>query len=275
MIICNADADVLLYKACYGTEYTVYTHPEFGTFRRKKELKDFLKFNVEEDDPSFDAEITPSTVTEPFNNTKIVLDGIITSIRRNTGADRLHIYVSGGGPKLRDSVSYPVKYKDGRAPKPSNFKDANDYLLTKTDDTTSIFVVTQLEVDDALGINQGKNNILATIDKDLDQIPGWHYHIDRQELYQVSEEQGIRFFWEQMLSGDRTDNIIGIDGLGPVKSKKMLEGLTEVGHMEQRVKDNYTGEFEQEAQYMFEANFQLLKILRTPPENYDEYVRRI
>ena len=34
--------------------------------------------------------------------------------------------------------------------------------------------------------------------------------------------QGITFFYQQILMGDSADNIIGLKGIGPAKSKKML-----------------------------------------------------
>ena len=56
---------------------------------------------------------------------------------------------------------------------------------------------------------------MATIDKDLDQIPGWHYDYMKKVHYAVSPEEANDWFWRQVLSGDPTDNIGGACGVGP------------------------------------------------------------
>ena len=38
----------------------------------------------------------------------------------------------------------------------------------------------------------------------------------------VTLPEANEFFWTQVLTGDRTDNIRGIDGLGPVKATKLI-----------------------------------------------------
>ena len=43
----------------------------------------------------------------------------------------------------------------------------------------------------------------------------------------VTDEEGLFNFYQQILTGDRVDNIVGLTGIGPVKSKKLLEGLSE------------------------------------------------
>ena len=79
------------------------------------------------------------------------------------------------------------------------------------------------EADDALGMNQTKDTIICSIDKDLDMIPGNHYNFVKDIHYEVNEDEAIRNFYKQMLTGDRVDNIIGIRGIGPVKASKLLD----------------------------------------------------
>jgi 5'-3' exonuclease len=74
---------------------------------------------------------------------------------------------------------------------------------------------------------------IATIDKDLDQIPGWHYNpgikrkgefIREPRKYFITPEQGLHFFYYQLLIGDHTDNIKGAPGIGPKKAENILTG---------------------------------------------------
>jgi 5'-3' exonuclease len=84
------------------------------------------------------------------------------------------------------------------------------------------------EADDLLRIwaeecrGAGVDFIICSIDKDLLMIPGKHYNIKSGEVSVVTEEMGMRNYYEQLLKGDSTDNIPGIYNLGNVKAKKIL-----------------------------------------------------
>ena len=67
---------------------------------------------------------------------------------------------------------------------------------------------------------------MVSIDKDFNQVAGWHYNFVKKEKYYVSEQEGLRFFYKQILMGDKADNIVGIKGVGPVKADKMLAEAT-------------------------------------------------
>jgi hypothetical protein len=56
---------------------------------------------------------------------------------------------------------------------------------------------------------------LATIDKDLDQVPGPHYGYKEHVFYDVTADEAEDAFWRQVLSGDITDNIQGLVKVGP------------------------------------------------------------
>ncbi len=73
-------------------------------------------------------------------------------------------------------------------------------------------------------------SIIVTLDKDLDLVPGEHYSwaistttwSKPAQFKSISKWEATSNFYSQMLIGDSTDNIFGIAGLGPVKSKKYL-----------------------------------------------------
>jgi len=64
--------------------------------------------------------------------------------------------------------------------------------------------------------------IIITVDKDLDNTPGWHYNFVKKEKYWITEEEGIRNFYKQLLTGDAVDNIKGIKGIGPKRAEHLL-----------------------------------------------------
>lgn len=113
-------------------------------------------------------------------------------------------------------------YKSNRREKPLLFYKLKDYLLEEYSCKTK----PMLEADDVMGIlatiSPGKY-IIASIDKDLKQIPGQHYNWRTGELTEVSLEEADRFFYEQVLTGDPTDGYKGCPGIGPKRAARILD----------------------------------------------------
>ena len=117
------------------------------------------------------------------------------------------------------------------------------------------------EADDLLGIEQTTNylydieSVICTIDKDLDQIAGWHYHpgikrkgewVREPSRYVVSPLEALRFFYYQMLVGDNADGIKGVVGIGPAKATKMLKDIHQEEDLFNVVRDAYSNDAEME-----------------------------
>jgi hypothetical protein len=89
--------------------------------------------------------------------------------------------------------------------------------------------VDRLEADDLMGILTSENKaVCVTIDKDLKQIPGWHYHPeqdDRNPRYNCRETADY-WFHLQWMAGDSTDHYPGIPGIGPAKAEKLVLSQT-------------------------------------------------
>lgn len=89
----------------------------------------------------------------------------------------------------------------------------------------------KLEGDDVLGILATKKQtkevkdtfIICTIDKDLKTIPGHHYSINDDRLFEVTKEEADRWHLIQALMGDLTDGYGGCPGVGPVAAQKILD----------------------------------------------------
>lgn len=131
---------------------------------------------------------------------------------------------------------YP-EYKANRIQaKPFYYNDIREYLL-KVWKAKEIF---DIEADDALGIEQDKTSrhgsIIASIDKDLDMIPGMHFNFLTKDIYETRDPGslelsdkgkiiggGLKWFYAQLLLGDRADNIPGIHNYGPKKVYKLLK----------------------------------------------------
>ena len=70
-------------------------------------------------------------------------------------------------------------------------------------------------------------NIVISVDKDLDCIPGLHYNPRKEFIYEVKEAYAEYFYWKQVIMGDPTDNIPGIPRIGPKTAEAILEGSTD------------------------------------------------
>jgi DNA polymerase-1 len=139
-----------------------------------------------------------------------------------TLADSYSVFLTGERNFRRDICP---SYKANRpSERPKHWQSVREFLVTNH----KAMVVNGSEADDQLGIEQDKlgvNTVIASIDKDLLQIPGRHYNFVKKEYRVVSPEEGLKFLYTQALVGDRSDNITGVAGIGPVKAARALEGL--------------------------------------------------
>ena len=102
-----------------------------------------------------------------------------------------------------------------------------------------------IEADDACTIAQteahenGQISVIASIDKDLDQMGGWHFNWVKNHFYYLTSHQGWCNFYRQMLVGDNVDNIEGVKGVGKKNAERILKGATNKSDLHQRVENEY------------------------------------
>lgn len=158
---------------------------------------------------------------------KTQLAGIVRAAKEKLEVgDELNIetYLSGPG-NFRYKIATIVPYKADRPPPPIHYQAVRDYLTQRW----GAVVVSGVEADDRVSIRcrelaaDRTPFVLATIDKDLDQVPGLHYGYKDHVFYDVDPEEARLYFWQQVLSGDSTDNIQGCVKVGPVGAKKKID----------------------------------------------------
>jgi len=150
------------------------------------------------------------------------LDRMVREIIHVTEADEYRIFLS-GEENFRYKL-YP-EYKANRKDivRPKWLQNCREFLVTNW----NAELADNCEADDMLGLNQDyydNTTIICSIDKDLLQIPGRHYNFVKDEWYEISLKGGLYSFYTQLLTGDRSDNIPGVKGLGPKKAALLLEG---------------------------------------------------
>lgn len=170
--------------------------------------------------------------------------------------DDYKAYITGKG-NYRNELAVTEPYKGNRkdAKRPVHYQAIRKHLQR-----LGAELVEGSEADDAVATEATKTGgWIVSIDKDLDQVAGWHYNFVKHEEYYVTEEEGLRNLFTQVLTGDRTDNIIGLKGIGPKKAEKLLQDCkTEREYYDACLKA-YDGN-----QLRVDENLNLLWLRRTP-----------
>lgn len=161
-------------------------------------------------------------------------DDMVRRILDETKADTYELWLTGDG-NFRYTI-YP-EYKATRKQQyiPKWYLPLKDHLK----EAWQANVSNGCEADDMVGVRQLEHHptesIIAHIDKDINMIPGLHYHwgITRQgkvlkapETYEVTDEEALYNFYYQLIVGDPTDNIKGARGSGHVAAEKLLREFT-------------------------------------------------
>ena len=149
-------------------------------------------------------------------------DQMIQDILADTGSDSYSVYLTGTDNFRREiAPSYKANRPDER---PAHWQAVREFLVTHH----KAEICNGHEADDQLGIQQDKERgttVICSIDKDLLQIPGRHYNFVKKTFQEVGIDEGLEHLYLQSLVGDRSDNIIGVAGIGPVKAAQALDGL--------------------------------------------------
>ena len=149
-------------------------------------------------------------------------DQMIQDILADTGATSYSVFLTGTGNFRREiAPSYKANRPDNR---PAHWQAVREFLVTQH----KAQICNGYEADDEMGIQQDKiggTTVICSIDKDLLQIPGKHYNFVKKVFQEVTPDEGLKFLYLQSLIGDRSDNIVGVSGIGPVKANQALAEL--------------------------------------------------
>lgn len=157
------------------------------------------------------------------------------------GEPEYRVFLTGKG-NFRNDYAVTLGYKANRKDKekPKHLEAIRQHLI----DSWDAVVSEGEEADDLIAIaaTEHPGSIIVSVDKDFDQVPGLHYNPNKDSLYDVSEDDAVRFLYEQILMGDRADNIPGIHGIGPKKAAKHLADCETERAMYDKCVELYEGE---------------------------------
>ena len=152
----------------------------------------------------------------------------------------LHLTASGSTKGDRAAIAYTKPYQGQRkGHRPKNWQYLRDYMAEGLAGPVKQWF--DREADDGFGFISANCplDVIATRDKDMRMLPGWHLNWDTYDLIKVNADQfameaggkmyGHKWFWTQMLWGDAADNIPGLPrhpdfprGVGEVAAGKLL-----------------------------------------------------
>ena len=140
-------------------------------------------------------------------------------------ADSYEAFLTGKN-NYRYEIAKTVPYKGNRkdAKKPKHYDALRECMITRL----GAVIVDGQEADDEVAIRMTKEPdqyLLVGVDKDLRQIPGWHHNPMKAKTEYIDEFEAYKNFCLQLLTGDRVDNIPGLEGIGPVKAAKALKDV--------------------------------------------------
>lgn len=238
--------------------------------------------------------MSTSTGERPKKVTKCIIDGDIISYRAAAGTEGSHpddtidkvdtlmqyivdqtvvfptesnleTYLTGVG-NFRYDIAKTAPYKGNRKDvvKPTNLPQAREHLVERW----GAIVSQGEEADDLISMSAMKGDpestVICSIDKDFLQVPCWMFNFVKDTWVKTSIDEGNLFFYTQVLTGDRADNILGIHRVGPVKAAKMLEGLTTEEELYKACVDAYDGDTDRVIE-----NARLLWLRRYPNELWE------
>jgi len=237
-MIALIDADILVFRCGFAAErnrwfLNILTGPKKGLqseFEFKKDANEALddalpgKYSrAEGEDYQLFSERKLEPLSHALHNVNVAVKKICESLGINDFDTRLFL---SGDTNYRYEVAKTKPYKGTRkkARRPAHEDEIRAHMISTWDTN----VAQGIEADDALGIAQCKGDVetvIVSIDKDLDMIPGYHYNPTHDLTYEVSEADAMMCFASQLLTGDSTDNIPGLPGVGPVAAERALGGL--------------------------------------------------
>lgn len=158
------------------------------------------------------------------------LDEFILSLLVDVQADKYAGFVKGPDPSYRHKA-FP-DYKANRPPAPDWLTKWKPVVTTHLVDPAKRWKfeeVNGIEVDDAVASahwqllgDPSSLPIICSQDKDFNQLPGWHYNPKKREMVNIIGADAWVNLLSQILTGDPTDNIKGLSGIGPAKAAKIL-----------------------------------------------------
>ena len=109
----------------------------------------------------------------------------------------------------------------------------------------------------------GRNNVMiVSIDKDYKQFPAliYNYHYKHKEVLDISEEEALYNFYEQMIVGDTADNVNYFKGKGKKYAEKYLADCNTKYQYTRKMLELFQEKYKSKARQKYAECYHLLKL---------------
>lgn len=185
------------------------------------------------------------------------LDEFIISILTTTySKDYLGFFGKVGGKRnFRYDIAKTKPYKGSRPEKEPWYIYWEPILKNHMQNVWKFIPVEYVEADDMCTMiattfkasNKYNRVYISSPDKDLKQLGNtWFYDYRSRKEFFVSESDGKKNLYYQMVEGDSTDNIQGILGVGEVKAKEFIKSINNIKNIEKETFAFYLKQYQEE-----------------------------
>ena len=233
------DGDILLYECGFAAEYKDEDSGE-KVAKAFEDAAEILDRRIEEICEAIGA--TDSPLLFLTGDERLLKD--VNRQRGRSGEAPLE-----WKPNFRFEVAKSTPYKERKGEKPFHYYNLRAYVLFKYE----VSIYWGMEADDGLAIyttqSEDQDCCICSRDKDLRMIPGWHYGWECGNQPEFGPELvdeigwidnkgkgvGLKFFYAQLIMGDKVDTIPGLPGGGPAKAYKTLASCETEEEMYEKV----------------------------------------
>ena len=284
------DGDIVVYRAGFASQS--YSHKVVDQdgdvleeFSSKADANDFVELLALSEDitPKIETEVLPKS----HDDVEMIVDTMIKNIIVGSESTDYIVYLT-GKTNFRNEVATIREYKGNRSSstRPVHYQYIRDYIEDQhptitsdnceADDLCAMRLFTEFKKAQKSKRKLNCEAILCSIDKDLRNIPGYHYNIKSKKIDWVTPKMANKHFASQLLTGDSCDNIPGISYLsgkkkkvGPVGAKKFLKEATSIPELYSAVCDVYAEHVGEDWENKLQEVGTLLWMQRSPEEEFD------
>ena len=218
------DGDIVAYRpaaACDGKYYEIKGVP--GRWKYKKDvLAACIDKGLSPEDITSDYD--PEPEVHATTGTRMTAQGIERAMSAHWEFVQSEHYLTESDKNFRLDINPTYKANRDEVRRPKHLGACKQWLI----DNFDAKLCGVLEADDMISVRatelraEGKPYVVCSIDKDFNQIPGWHYNWVNDEYWYIDDEMAREFLWKQVCVGDKTDNIFAPEGIGPAKANKLF-----------------------------------------------------
>ena len=234
-MILLVDADSLIFASCY----------------RKREKQDDEKYytNIEDARNKFDQQFMK----------------IVNDLEEIYTVDEVRVF-SGSKGNFRKQLTRTYKANRNKQELPPLLSEMHQFVKDHYD---SIYCY-GLETDDLvarywkqLSDEIGRDNVMiVSIDKDYKQFPAliYNYHYAHREVLNISEDEALYNFYEQMIIGDIADNVNYFKGKGKRFAEKYLDDCVTHYQYTKKMYELFKQQYKGKAKLKYIECYNLLKL---------------